>query len=153
MRLDKAAQSALHVFPARTGARSSNSIYGILNHSRTAMGKRLLRSWLKQPLTDVSAIQERHQIVKIFVDDVSLRCALQDLLHPYVSCWNMCNVVWFTRHHRTTSRSWCGGLLLRIACLVYATQPVHFLQLLEVEKERVVLCLQSVTSQFCVGKM
>lgn len=75
MRLDRAAQSALHVFPARTGARSSNSIYGLLNHSRTAMGKRLLRSWLKQPLTDVAAIQERHSIVKVFVDDGALRCA------------------------------------------------------------------------------
>lgn len=77
MRLDRAAQSALHVFPARTGStvRSSNSIYGILNHSRTAMGKRLLRSWLKQPLTEVAAIQERHTIVKVFVDDLQLRCA------------------------------------------------------------------------------
>jgi DNA mismatch repair protein MSH2 len=74
MRLDRAAQSALHVFPARAGARNSSSIYGILNHSRTAMGKRLLRSWLKQPLTDVAAIQERHKIVRVFVDDVALRC-------------------------------------------------------------------------------
>lgn len=83
MRLDRAAQSALHVFPARTGARSSNSIYGLLNHSRTAMGKRLLRSWLKQPLTDVAAIQQRHNIVKVFVDDEALRCR---------SIWHSCSV-------------------------------------------------------------
>jgi DNA mismatch repair protein MSH2 len=73
MRLDRAAQSALHVFPARSGARSNTSIYGLLNHCRTAMGKRLLRSWLKQPLTDVAAIQQRHRVVQSFVDDVELR--------------------------------------------------------------------------------
>jgi hypothetical protein len=58
MRLDLAAQRALHVFPTRGESLSNNttSIYGILNHTRTAMGKRLLRNWLKQPLRDVKAI-------------------------------------------------------------------------------------------------
>lgn len=77
MRLDVAAQRALHVLPASGDGRgaSTSSIYGILNHTRTAMGKRLLRTWLKQPLTDVAAITERHSIVQAFVDDVELRCA------------------------------------------------------------------------------
>lgn len=78
MRLDVAAQRALHIFPARgeaRGASSNASVYGLLNHTRTAMGKRLLRSWLKQPLTDVAAINERHAIVAAFVEDQELRCA------------------------------------------------------------------------------
>jgi DNA mismatch repair protein MSH2 len=76
MRLDMAAQRALHVLPARGEARgnSTSSVYGILNHTRTAMGKRLLRSWLKQPLTDVAAITERHAVVQAFVDDLEMRC-------------------------------------------------------------------------------
>ena len=78
MRLDVAAQRALHIFPARGEARAASSnasVYGLLNHTRTAMGKRLLRSWLKQPLTDVAAINERHTIVAAFAEDQELRCA------------------------------------------------------------------------------
>jgi DNA mismatch repair ATPase MutS len=79
MRLDLAAQNALHVFPARGESLNNNttSIYGILNHTRTAMGKRLLRSWLKQPLLDVRAITERHTVVAAFVDDAEMRCAFR----------------------------------------------------------------------------
>jgi MutS domain III/MutS domain II len=79
MRLDMAAQRALHVFPARAEPRAAatgtSSIYGILNRTRTAMGKRLLRSWLKQPLTSVDAITQRHTAVQALVDDLELRCA------------------------------------------------------------------------------
>lgn len=81
MRLDMAAQRALHIFPTRGEARASStsSVYGILNHTRTAMGKRLLRSWLKQPLTDVAAIAERHTIVGALVDDAEMRCGPRHL--------------------------------------------------------------------------
>lgn len=78
MRLDRAAQGALHVFPARSSGRGATSIYSLLNHNRTAMGKRMLRSWLKQPLTDVAAIQERHAVVQAFVEDDEMRESVRD---------------------------------------------------------------------------
>lgn len=66
------------MFPARSSGRGATSIYSLLNHNRTAMGKRMLRSWLKQPLTDVAAIQERHAVVQAFVEDDEMRCDLWD---------------------------------------------------------------------------
>lgn len=33
-----------------------HSVYGVLNHCRTAQGQRLLAQWLRQPLTDISMI-------------------------------------------------------------------------------------------------
>ena len=39
------------------------SLLSTLNRCRTAMGRRLLKSWLLQPLTDRSAIQARHAAV------------------------------------------------------------------------------------------
>ena len=39
------------------------SLLSTLNRCRTAMGRRLLKSWLLQPLTDLSAIQARHAAV------------------------------------------------------------------------------------------
>ena len=43
MRLDAAAQQALHVFPARGDAGANFSIYGLMNRARTPMGKRRLK--------------------------------------------------------------------------------------------------------------
>lgn len=118
MRLDMAAQRALHVLPARAEARgnSTSSVYGILNHTRTAMGKRLLRSWLKQPLTDVVAISERHTIVQAFVDDLEMRCD-----SPHLSC-----ILKLSLQHRSAAQQVFEGLVRSVGsgCLLYSILPV-----------------------------
>jgi DNA mismatch repair ATPase MutS len=43
MRLDAAAQRALHVFPARGDANAAFSLYGLMCRARTPMGKRRLK--------------------------------------------------------------------------------------------------------------
>jgi DNA mismatch repair protein MSH2 len=87
MRLDAAAARALHVMregaggaaggggPADTAA--NFSLYALLCRCRTPMGKRLLARWLKQPLTDVAAIGERHDVVEALLADAELREALR----------------------------------------------------------------------------
>lgn len=79
MRLDSAAQKALHVLKSKMDANDSFSLYGLMNKCRTAMGKRLLKSWLKQPLTDLDAIQARLDIVETFVDDACMRADMNGL--------------------------------------------------------------------------
>ena len=79
MRVDASAQRALNVFPSRTDAADTFSLYGLLNRCRTAMGKRLLRTWLKQPLVDPAEIVDRHDIVEAFHDDASLRSDVSGL--------------------------------------------------------------------------
>eukprot|EP00884_Botryococcus_braunii_P018503 jgi/Botrbrau1/5336/Bobra.0346s0010.1 len=78
MRLDSAAQRALNVMKQRTDANDSFSLYGIMNRGRTAMAKRLLKVWLKQPLVHFEEIRTRHDIVEAFVSDPSLRDRLRD---------------------------------------------------------------------------
>ena len=46
----------------------------------TNMGARLLKSWICQPLKDISAIQNRQNIVKILVENSSARYETQNLL-------------------------------------------------------------------------
>ena len=88
LRLDHAALRALSLFPEQTGsAASSNrntSVFGLLNHCKTAQGTRMLHQWLKQPLVSVPAIENRQALVEIFFADVEARHALQDTYLKYM---------------------------------------------------------------------
>jgi len=79
MRLDSAAQRALNVIKGSGDTASTFSLYGIMNRGKTAMGKRLLRAWLKQPLVSVGDINARLDIVEALLSDTALRSDLQQL--------------------------------------------------------------------------
>jgi len=64
MRMDAAALRAVHVLRQRKDPNDTFSRFGLMNKSPTPMGKRLLLRWLKQPLLDVAAINERHDVVE-----------------------------------------------------------------------------------------
>ena len=58
-----------------TNLRDGSSLFTLLecvNHSQTAMGSRMIRSWLLYPLTDVSEINARQGHVALFVDNRNL---------------------------------------------------------------------------------
>lgn len=78
MRMDAAALRALNVLRQRQDPNDTFSLYGLMNKSRTPMGKRLLLRWLKQPLLDVAAINERHDVVEaMYVPDAYSQPGLQ----------------------------------------------------------------------------
>ena len=56
----------------RSGTRSGTLI-GIIDHTRTAMGARLLKSWLRYPLVEIEAIRERHAAVAEARDNLQVR--------------------------------------------------------------------------------
>ncbi|TPX18171.1 uncharacterized protein E0L32_002680 [Thyridium curvatum] len=78
MKLDAAALKALNLMPgARDGAKTM-SVYGLLNHCKTAVGSRLLSQWLKQPLMSKDEIEKRQILVEAFVNDTELRQIMQE---------------------------------------------------------------------------
>ena len=78
MRLDASALRALNLMPGpNDGANKTMSLFGLLNKCKTALGTRLLAQWLKQPLLDLTAIQERQTLVEAFVLDTEVRQNLQ----------------------------------------------------------------------------
>ncbi|KAL4440412.1 hypothetical protein ABPG75_003413 [Micractinium tetrahymenae] len=79
MRLDAAVESALNVLPSNTDAATSFSLYGLLNKAQTAMGKALLKAWLKRPLTDLESIGERLDVVEALHGDAQTRGDLRSL--------------------------------------------------------------------------
>ncbi|GME84261.1 unnamed protein product [Ambrosiozyma monospora] len=80
MRLDYAAVRALNLFPPPNYSNSMNksaSVFGLLNYCKTSGGSRLLSRWLKQPLVDLDEINKRHLIVKLLLQDGTLKNNLQ----------------------------------------------------------------------------
>lgn len=82
MQLDSAAIWSLNLLPdpatKPTAARHGGSVLEILNRGKTAMGRRLLERWIRQPLVDLATIDARQNVVQVFVDDPSLRMELLD---------------------------------------------------------------------------
>ncbi len=62
--------------PDRGGA----SLLSVLDRTRTAMGARLLRSWVLRPLIDAARIRRRHGGVAELFDDPEIRSALRSAL-------------------------------------------------------------------------
>ena len=78
LRLDVAAMKSLNVFPQQSGIESgvsgqAGSIYGLLNQCKTQIGARLLKKWLKQPTTNLTEINMRHEIVEYFFVNEHIR--------------------------------------------------------------------------------
>ncbi|KAK6460481.1 muts domain V-domain-containing protein [Scheffersomyces coipomensis] len=88
MKLDSSTMKALNIFPISgntiSKSKSNNnvgSIFELLNRCKTPAGSRLLSQWLKQPLTNLSMIEERHQLVENLISNTNLRVFLtQDFL-------------------------------------------------------------------------
>ncbi len=56
-----------------SGAKGSPTLVGVLDRTRTAMGARLLRRWVGQPLVDVPEINHRQAQVQYFFDSAVRR--------------------------------------------------------------------------------
>jgi DNA mismatch repair protein MutS len=80
MTLDAATRRNLELMATIRGGAVRGSLLGVLDDTRTAMGARLLRQWISQPLLDLAALQRRHDGVQVFYDDVPHRTALRALL-------------------------------------------------------------------------
>ncbi|HLI27039.1 MAG TPA: DNA mismatch repair protein MutS [Chloroflexota bacterium] len=80
MVLDAATRRNLELLEgARSGARA-DSLLGVLDHTRTPMGARLLRAWISQPLRDLARLQRRQAAVAALVDAPLRRAELRALL-------------------------------------------------------------------------
>lgn len=78
MKLDASALKALNLMPGPRDGSKNMSLYGLLDHCKTPVGKRLLAQWLKQPLMSLEEIEKRQQLVEAFMMDTELRQAMQD---------------------------------------------------------------------------
>jgi len=79
MRIDARSRRNLELYCSLAGDPKA-SLIGVLDHTQTPMGARLLREWLDHPLADIDAIAVRQDGVQSFVDDVEARQQLRGVL-------------------------------------------------------------------------
>ena len=80
MVLDAQTRRNLELFAGGREGRREGSLLGVLDQTRSALGARLLRRWLGQPLLDITSLQERQDLVTSFFEDGLRRGSLREAL-------------------------------------------------------------------------
>ncbi len=81
MKLDITARRNLELVETMRSKEKRGSLLGVLDHTRTAMGKRLMRTWIEQPLINLAAITRRLDGVEELVTGAPLRADTRDALN------------------------------------------------------------------------
>ncbi|WP_435096785.1 DNA mismatch repair protein MutS [Halorubrum sp. N11] len=79
LRLDAAAQRSLELFENR-GLGASDTLFGALDETSCALGRRCLERWLGRPLVDADAIRDRHDAVGELADRTLVREGIAESL-------------------------------------------------------------------------
>ena len=91
MTLDPQTQRNLEVFGGGRDGDRKASLLGVLDLTRTALGARLLRRWLGQPLLDISAIRERQDGIAWFHEIAIRRGATAEILSKLPDIERLCS--------------------------------------------------------------
>ena len=94
MHLDASTMEHLHLFPIPQKPKELN-LYDFLNHTITGMGARLLRKWIQFPLTNLSAIYDRQQVIEKFLKDKESIQAIQAILNNIFDIERLATKIFF----------------------------------------------------------
>ncbi|MCB0195402.1 MAG: DNA mismatch repair protein MutS, partial [Anaerolineae bacterium] len=93
MNLDASTRRNLELTETIRGGSSQGSLLGVLDNTITAMGGRLLRTWLHQPLLDVDALNQRLDDVETFTQQTLTRGDLRTCLKEVADLERLTNRV------------------------------------------------------------
>ncbi|MGB4270572.1 MAG: DNA mismatch repair protein MutS, partial [Spirochaetota bacterium] len=79
MVLDHQTIHNLEILKSQDGSKL-HSLFGVLNHTQTAMGKRTLERALLYPLLDAAALESRYDIISYLTDNINLLKEILDSL-------------------------------------------------------------------------
>ncbi len=80
MQLDLTARRNLELLETLRNKEKRGSLLGVLDKTRSAMGKRLIRTWIERPLINPVPISRRHNAVDELVHNTMLRAGLREQL-------------------------------------------------------------------------
>lgn len=80
LQMSYATKSSLDLLENAKTTKKHGSLYWLLDETKTAMGMRLLRHWIDRPLVNQNHIEERQNIVQVFLDHFFERSDLTESL-------------------------------------------------------------------------
>ncbi len=80
LKMDRSTMDNLELFRPLSDRQKAGSLLDVIDHTRTAMGGRLLRQWLLQPLVIQRKIEDRLDAVEFFLKNLGLRADIIDFL-------------------------------------------------------------------------
>ena len=93
MALDAATRRNLELTETIRSGSVQGSLLGVLDHTVTPMGKRLIRQWVSKPLLDLAEINRRQNSIIFLVNNGMLRAELLSALHPLADLERLSNRV------------------------------------------------------------
>ena len=66
--MDYATKASLDLTENARSGKKHGSLYWLMDETKTAMGGRMLRSWIQRPLIDEVRISQRQNVVEVFLD-------------------------------------------------------------------------------------
>jgi DNA mismatch repair protein MutS len=91
MTLDAATRRNLELTETIRDGGVEGSLLSVLDHTVTAMGKRLIRQWVSKPLLDLRRIQKRQDGVRCLLENGMLRAELRAALKPLADLERLIN--------------------------------------------------------------
>jgi DNA mismatch repair protein MutS len=93
MTLDAATRRNLELTETLRYGEVRGSLLGVLDHTVTPMGKRLVRQWVSKPLLDLETIRQRQKSVGYLLEKGVLRAEIREALHPLADLERLTNRV------------------------------------------------------------
>lgn len=91
MVLDGITRRNLELTQTMREGKKKGSLLGVMDHTSTSMGGRLLKRWIEQPLKDINHINRRIEAVQELSDNVSLKDDLKSSLKNIFDLERLCS--------------------------------------------------------------
>ncbi|MBQ4627185.1 MAG: DNA mismatch repair protein MutS [Clostridia bacterium] len=132
MRLDVSTLRNLELTETMRNREKRGSLLWVLDKTKTSMGKRMLRSWIEQPLLNMAKITKRHNAVSELVDKPSVR---DDIIEALTGCQDLERLITRIAYSTANARELKG-----------LSSTLNRLPLI---KEYLSLCSSSLLSELC----
>ena len=110
MRLDYNTQRNLELTQTMLSKEKRGSLLWVLDKTKTAMGKRLIRSWLEHPLMNITTINNRQSSVEELVNDNMLRLEITDALSGVFDIERLMTKIVYGSANARDLRSLCSAI-------------------------------------------
>ena len=127
MKLDYNTQRNLELTQTMLSKEKRGSLLWVIDKTKTAMGKRLIRSWLEHPLMNISTINNRQSAVEELVNNTVLRLELTENLSGIFDIDRLMTKIVYGSANARDLRSLCSAVkdLPQISSLLSECKASH----------------------------